>query len=80
MYLLQTWDDASHAAWENWMNARAYAGGSWADAQKAAEQYWADTKGEWGVLPASRPACQELSSVRLPPLAPSVHARRQPAS
>jgi hypothetical protein len=51
----QTWDDASHAAWENWMNARAYAGGSWANAQKAAEQYWKDTKGEAeGRCPAAR--------------------------
>ena len=42
---MQTWDDASRAAWDSWMNARAYTGGSWKDAQKQAEHYWRDTKG-----------------------------------
>lgn len=47
---VQTWDDASRAAWDSWMNARAYTGGSWKDAQKQAEHYWRDTKGVSGAV------------------------------
>ena len=45
--LVQTWDDASRAAWDSWMSARNYAGGNWKDTQRSAEQYWRDTKGGW---------------------------------
>jgi hypothetical protein len=84
--LVQTWDDASRAAWDSWMSARNYAGGNWKDTQRAAEQYWRDTKGGWvgwGEVWVGARACRQAAWWVAWPcaaLVPSCHSTGPPTA